>query len=178
MLIGECRLDAMTPGQRSVHDRIASGPRGSVPLPFFAMLDSPGLAAAIQAVGETIRYRTRMSDRLREIAICAAAAAFGSGYEWEYHDRLAVAAGLGHAERTGILDGTGAGLLPQESVVVAYVFIAIRERRADPEALGAIVAAYGREIASEITSICGYYPLLALFLSAGALNTPMPQKIA
>ena len=178
MLIGETKLVAMSPDQRAVHDRIAAGPRGSVPFPFFAMLDSPGLADAVQALGETIRYRTCMSDRLREIAICAAAAAFGSGYEWEYHDRLGVAAGLGPAERAGILDGTGSGLPPREAAVVAYVFTAIRERRADPDALTVIVEAHGREVATEITAICGYYPLLGLFLSAGGLDTPLPHEIA
>ena len=178
MLIGEKDLAAMTADQRAVHDRIAAGPRGSVPSPFFAMLDSPGLADAIQAIGETIRYRTQMSDRLREIAICAAAAAFGSGYEWDYHDRLGIAAGLDRAERAGILDGTGSGLPPQEAAVVAYVFTAIRERRADQEILATIVEAHGREIATEITAICGYYPLLGLFLSAGALDTPLPREVA
>jgi 4-carboxymuconolactone decarboxylase len=178
MLIGQWNLEAMTPGQRAVHDAIASGPRGSVPLPFLAMLDSPGLAQAIQTVGETIRYRTQMSDRLREIAICAAAAAFGSGYEWDYHDRLAIAAGLSPAERAAILDGTGASLPAEEAAIVAYVFAAVRERRADAGALDRLVTAHGREIATEITAICGYYPMLALFLSAGALDTPLPERVA
>ncbi|MFV0333339.1 MAG: hypothetical protein ACK5JR_04630 [Tropicimonas sp.] len=175
MLIGTSPSGEMTPEQKAVHDAIASGPRGSVPLPFLAMLDSPVLCDAIQNVGEAIRYRTVMDDRLREIAICAAAAAWGSGYEWGQHDALAVKCGLSPAERAGVLDGSGAALAPAEAALVAYVFAAVRERRADQALLGRVAGAFGRNVATEVTAIAGYYPMLALFLSAGQLDSPLPD---
>ncbi|MFV0334160.1 MAG: carboxymuconolactone decarboxylase family protein [Tropicimonas sp.] len=178
MLIGAPPSGAMTPEQQAVHDTIASGPRGSVPVPFFAMLDSPVLCEAIQGVGEAIRYRTTMSDRLREIAICAAAAAYGSGYEWNYHDALAVNCGLSPAERASVLDGTGAALPPAEAAIVTYVFAAVRESRADQTMLATMATAFGRTAATEVTAIAGYYPLLALFLNAGQLDTPLPATPA
>ncbi|SLN70862.1 carboxymuconolactone decarboxylase family protein [Roseisalinus antarcticus] len=177
MLIG-ARPGEMTSQQQALHDAIASGPRGGVPLPFLAMLDSPGLCDAIQGVGETIRYRTTMTDRQREIAILAAAAACGSGYEWGYHDALAVKAGMTPAERTAVLDGSGAGLRPGEGAMVRYIRIAVHERRADAAELADITATLGREIATEATAIAGYYPLLALFLGAGGLDEPLPASIA
>lgn len=176
MQIGASPSGRMTEEQRAVHDTIANGPRGGVPLPFLAMLDSPALCDAIQNVGETIRYNTEMTDRLREIAICAAAAAFGSGYEWGYHDELAVKCGLNPAERQSVLDGSGAALAPAEAAIVAYVFVAVRERRIDQTLLATISSSLGRVVATEVTAIAGYYPLLALFLSAGQLDTPLPTE--
>lgn len=175
MTIGARDPEMMSAQQRAVYDQIAGGPRGSVPTPFLAMLDSPVLCAAIQGVGEAIRYRTTLSDRLREIAILAAAAAYGSGYEWGYHDRLAVVAGLTLAERQSILDGTGQAFSPDEAAIVTYVRTAVSKRHANQDNLARLVAAYGAEIAAEITVIAGYYPLLALFLNAGKLDTPLPE---
>ncbi|WP_347310756.1 carboxymuconolactone decarboxylase family protein [Defluviimonas sp. SAOS-178_SWC] len=167
----------MTAEQRAVHDRISNGPRGGVPLPFLAILDSPALCDAIQGVGEAIRYRSKMTDRQREIAILAAAAANGSGYEWDYHDKLAVKAGLTPAERQSILDGSGDGLTGGDRAIVRYVRHAVQARRANAEELARIAKAFGPEIATEATAIAGYYPLLALFLDAGELDTPLPEKI-
>lgn len=177
MQIGAARAEDMTDAQRAVYDGIAGGPRGGVPLPFFAMLDSPALCNAIQLVGETIRYRTTMSDRLREIAILSVAAAVGSGYEWSYHDALAVKAGLTPVERASVLNGSGAGLQAGEGSLVRYTFTAIREHRADRRLLAELTATFGREAATEVTAIAGYYQLLALYLSAGDLDTPLPSTI-
>jgi len=177
MIIGAKGPETMTAAQRAVHDRIASGPRGGVPLPFLAMLDSPVLCEAIQSVGEAIRYRTSLGDRRREIAILSAAAAWGSGYEWDYHDRLAITAGLTPPERQAVLDGSGADLSEGEAAIVHYIHTAIRERRADKAALERLGRACGPEIATEITAIAGYYPLLALFLDAGELDSPLPAAI-
>lgn len=177
MLIGAADPATMTEAQRAVHDLIANGPRGGVPRPFLAMLDSPVLCEAIQGVGEAIRYRTSMTDRQREIAILAAAAAFGSGYEWGYHDALAIAAGMSPAERAGVLDGSGSSLGAGEAAMVRYIFAAVRERRADQALLAEVSERLGREIATEMTAIAGYYPLLALFLASGQLDEPLPEAL-
>jgi len=177
MLIGETDTARMSPAQKAAHDLIASGPRGGVPFPFLAMLDAPKFAEAIQGVGEAIRYHGTLSDRLREIAIMAAGAAYGSGYEFGYHDRIAVTLGMTPAERQAVLDGSGDGLAPEETLCVRYIGAAIRNRGADQTLLAGLVTALGREAATEITVIAGYYPLLALFLSAGQLDTPLPERI-
>ncbi|VDC25003.1 carboxymuconolactone decarboxylase family protein [Pseudogemmobacter humi] len=178
MLIGETDPEKMRPAQRAAYDQIASGPRGGVPFPFLAMLDAPQFAAAIQGVGEAIRYHGVLDDRLREIAILAAAAAWGSGYEWAYHDAIAARLGMTPDERGAVLDGSARGLAPAEALCVRYIRAAVLERRADQDLLAGLVAALGREAATEITTIAGYYPLLALFLSAGQLDSPLPERIA
>ena len=177
MLIGATDPATMLPAQKAAYDLIASGPRGGVPYPFLAMLDAPKFAEAIQGVGAAIRYHGVLEPRLREIAICAAAAAFGSGYEWTYHDEIAVKLDMTAAERQSILDGSGAALSAPEALCVRYVFSSIQNRTADQSLLAGLVAAYGREAATELTVIAGYYPLLALFLSAGQLDSPLPESI-
>jgi 4-carboxymuconolactone decarboxylase len=172
MPIGASDPGALTPAQRRVYDRIAAGPRGSVPKPFLAMLDAPEIAGAVQAVGATIRFGSTLDPRLREVAILAAAAAWGSRYEWDYHVPIAHGLGVEPEELAAIREGSGRGLAPVEASTVEFVFAAVRERRADREALSRISALAGRTGATEITAIAGYYPLLALFLDAADIDEP------
>ncbi|MEQ9690380.1 MAG: carboxymuconolactone decarboxylase family protein [Bauldia litoralis] len=174
MLIGARDIGEMTAEQRATHDRIASGPRGGVPHPFFAMLDAPHFAEAIQSVGEAIRFHGVLDQRHREVAILAAAAAFGSGYEWTYHEAIARDLGLSDAELAAVRDGSGTGLPDVEQAIVGFVFKAVRDRQSDQDVLARLSADLGRAGATEIVTIAGYYPLLALFLSAGELDQPMP----
>lgn len=171
MLIGARDVSSMTAKQREVYDRIASGPRKDVPWPFLAMLDAPHLADAIQGVGAAIRFSGELTAELREVAILATAAAFGSGYEWDYH--LAIARDLHlpestiEAARTGKADMAASA---EDRLTITLCRQAVLEHRVDQETLGKLVPLVGRSAASEIVAISGYYPLLALFLSAGALD--------
>lgn len=171
MLIGASELRTMTPAQRRVFDSIASGPRKDVPLPFLAMLDVPHLADSIQSVGSAIRFSGSLSDEHREVAILSAAAAFGSGYEWEYHEKIArkldMAPGWVEACRSGDTSATEDASVKG---IIELCWGAVRDRRVPLDALASLTSLIGRSGASEVVAISGYYPMLALFLSAGELD--------
>jgi 4-carboxymuconolactone decarboxylase len=171
MLIGTKDPEGMTAEQRRVYDAIASGPRRSVPAPFLGMLDAPALAEAIQAVGATIRFSGVAPDALREIAILATAGAFGSGYEWGHHEAIARPLGVPEAVIAATLSGETDKLDDEAArLVIVLCRAAVLERRIRQGELGRLVALVGRAVASEIVAIAGYYPMLALFLSAAALD--------
>jgi 4-carboxymuconolactone decarboxylase len=149
-------------------------PRKDVPLPFLAMLDVPDLADAIQNVGARIRFSGALDPRLREVAILATAAAFGSGYEWDYHEPIGRNLGLGAGEIAAIRAGGLCGR-PADDAIVAVCRAAVRERRIPEEPLRTLVVLIGRGAASEVVAIAGYYQMLALFLAAGALDHPLPS---
>lgn len=177
MLIGATEPDTMTPAQKAVHAAIASGPRGGVPKPFLAMLDAPELAEAIQGVGAALRFSGALPDGLREVAILSAAAAFGSGYEWNYHEpiarRLGVSDAAIEAARTGRTDGVEAE--PLAAAVVGFCHAAVTRRTASHADLARIGEQLGRSAATEVVAIAGYYPLLALFLTTAGLDEPLPS---
>lgn len=176
MLIGAQDTETMTPLQKQTYDMIAAGPRGGVPYPFLAMLDSPGLANVIQAVGAEIRFSGELSDLLREVAIMATAGAFGSGYEWDYHVRIARDLGMSEAIITATLTGDVKNLDGDavSASIIQLCRASVIERRVPQDLLAALVAAIGRTAASEVVAISGYYVLLAAFLSAGQLDHPLP----
>ncbi len=171
--IGAFHIEQMTASQREVHNAIASGPRKDVPWPFLAMLDAPAIAHSIQAVGSAIRFDACCPLELREVATLATAAAFGSGYEWDYH--VAIARKCGIAEHViAHAAGKGAGDVdPAIACVIRLCREAVLQRNIPQAALNDVLAHHGREIASEIVAIAGYYQMLALFLSAADLDRPV-----
>src|SRR3954469_12031165 len=93
--------------QGLLYRAIAEGPRASGPQlfalvapdgalngPFNAMLLSPPVGTALQDLGSALRYRSKLSGRVREMAILAVAHAWGCAFEVYAHQPLALAAGL------------------------------------------------------------------------------------
>ncbi len=162
-----------TEDQRRVAALIAAGPRGSVPSPFLAMLDSPALAEAIQAVGATIRYGSTLPDPLRELAILATAVAIDCGYEWNQHAPIALAAGVSPEALQAVREGEGARVLqdPEASVVALCGEIIVNGQASQPS-LAKIAGLLGRTAMTEIVAIAGYYPLLANFIKSGGFDEP------
>lgn len=177
MQIGASDRAAMNSAQAAAYDAIAQGPRGGVPAPFLAMLDTPALATAIQAVGAAIRFSGTLPDALREVAILATAAGFGSGYEWDYHLPIARAAGVSDAVIEMAATGVATDWVdPVAAAIVALCREAVLARRIDPDTLGRLVQLTDRTSASEIVAISGYYQMLGLFLSAGTLDRPCTTR--
>ena len=69
------------------------------------MLHSPAVGGALQAVGTAVRYRSVLSDRVREAAILAVAAHWDSDFERYAHEPLARHVGLTEAEVAALLAG-------------------------------------------------------------------------
>lgn len=178
MPIGAFDPAIMTPAQRAVHDRIASGPRGGVPRPFLAMLDIPGIAETIQAVGESLRFASSTPVSLRELATLATAGAFGAGYEWDYHLPLARKAGLSELDIDAALGTDVSGLDEIHRLVIGICRDAVLKNRIDPEAVDRLALLTGTETASTIVAIAGYYQMLALFLSAASADHAVRRDIA
>ena len=91
------RVDGLSADQRRVYDTIASGPRGTVPALFMALMHNAELADRVQALGALLRYQTSLEPRLSELAILAVARHWSCQYEWHWHAPEAERAGLPHA---------------------------------------------------------------------------------
>lgn len=167
-------LFGATLDQRRVHDQIEQGPRGGVPSPFLAMLDSPDLAAAIQEVGVVIRFKGRLLNADRELAILATAGAVGCDYEWLYHAPIAEAAGV----EKPLITATRVEDLPTDldnwsgAIITFCREVAVKHSVAD-DLLATIIEMVGRDGATELIAIAGYYSLLANFIIIGGHDRPI-----
>src|SRR4051794_41830813 len=110
--------DQLDADQRALYDEIAGGPRSTGPQlfeltdrqgrltgPFGIMLHSRAVGSALQAVGAAVRYRSVLSDRVREVAVLAVAAHWTSDFELYAHAPLARHSGLTETEVDGLVAG-------------------------------------------------------------------------
>ena len=176
----------LDPDQRALYDEITGGPRASGPQlfelvdrtgrlngPFGIMLHSPAVGGALQSVGAAVRYRSVLSDRVREIAILAVAAHWDSEFERYSHVPLARHAGLTEAEVAGVLAGEDVPLEePAERAVLRVVQALLRTSDLTDEEYAAGRDAIGEQGLVELTTLVGYYATLALQLRVFRVAAP------
>ncbi|MET7571189.1 carboxymuconolactone decarboxylase family protein [Streptomyces sp. NPDC005492] len=178
------RLDA---GQRALYEEITGGPRADGPQlfaltdaagrlngPFNAMLFSPRLGGALQALGSAIRYRTDLPPRVRETAILVVAAVWDSDFERYAHEPVGRAAGLTDAEILALREGADPGLTDpfERAAWSAARALAARPEGLDDAWYTRARAVLGETALFELSTLVGYYATLALQLRLFAVPAP------
>ena len=178
--------DEMTPGQVSLYREILSGPRGQGPRaiqlasgagglagPFNAMLYAPAVGHALQELGATIRFRTQLASRIREMAILVVAQAWDSGYERSSHELIGRDAGLTEPEIEALRTGDDPKFADeQEQVAYAVTRALTGSADLDDQEYAAAVATLGEESLVELSTLVGYYATLALQLRVFRVPAP------
>jgi 4-carboxymuconolactone decarboxylase len=171
--------------QRALYDAIATGPRsrgpqlfaltdsaGGLEGPFNAMLLSPPVGSALQALGSAVRYGSALANRDREIAILIVAHAWNCGFEIYAHEAVGRAAGLDDSELAALRWGDYEQLPEHERLVAkTSAALATRSTLSDHE-FDAAREALGLRLLFELTTLVGYYATLALQLRVFDVGTP------
>jgi 4-carboxymuconolactone decarboxylase len=150
----ELKRDDLLPDQRRVFDAIAASPRGNVPAPFHVLLHSAELADYAQRLGALLRYRTGLPARLSEIA----------EFEWHVHEREARAAGVPEAAIAAIAAGRRPPLEGDAALVHDFAATFYEKKDVSDELFDRAVERFGKRTVVELTSILGYYSMLAIVL--------------
>jgi 4-carboxymuconolactone decarboxylase len=172
--------------QRAVYDAIAGGPRATGPQlfalrdeqgalngPFNAMLFAPEVGAALQDVGSALRYRTSLSDRVRELAILLVAAHWDSAFERYAHEAIGAAAGLTADEIEAIRRREPLALPdPTEALAIEVVVALLAGDGLDAMTYDRAAAGLGPQALVEISTLIGYYGTLALQLRLFDIGIP------
>jgi 4-carboxymuconolactone decarboxylase len=185
------RLAGLLPGelgeeQQEVYRAITCGPRAGGPQafaltdpegrlrgPFNAMLLSPPVGLAVQALGAAVRYGSVLTDRARELAILAVAAHWNSTFEREAHEAVGRTAGLTEPEMAALRTGTVPALTdPGERAALQVTFAMLRHGALGDEEYADAVSAVGERGLFELTTLVGYYTTLALQLRVFAGEGP------
>jgi 4-carboxymuconolactone decarboxylase len=165
--------EQMTPQQRAVAAEIAAGPRGEVRGPFIPLIHHPELARRVQALGEQLRWKSRLPPRLLELAVLVTARRWTCQHEWFMHEKLARQAGLSAAlidavARRGELPAAG----EDEQAVYAFCRDLHDTGRAGDAAFKNIQERFGLEGALELVALSGYYSLMAMVLNTAGMPLP------
>ncbi|MGV3711685.1 carboxymuconolactone decarboxylase family protein [Pseudolysinimonas sp.] len=168
---------ALDAAERAVYDEIAGGPRaagpqhfpltrddGSLRGPFNALLLSPALGSAVQRLGAAVRYSTDLTAREREISILLVAASWNSAFERESHEAVGRAAGLTDREILDLRTGRVPALDDERERLCAETVAALTQGDLSDAQWERARDALGAEIVFELSTLVGYYALLALQL--------------
>jgi 4-carboxymuconolactone decarboxylase len=137
------------------------------------MLPHPPVGDALQRLGAAIRYRGTLSDRSREIATLMVATDADSGFEQYAHERLGRLAGLTPDEIAALKDGVDPDFADPEEAAVAGTTRHLLDHGALTEDEYATAgAALGPGTLFELTTLIGYYRLLALQLRVFGVDRP------
>ncbi|MES1265967.1 MAG: carboxymuconolactone decarboxylase family protein [Variovorax sp.] len=169
--------DDMTPAQREVAAEISAGPRGEVRGPFLALIHHPALARRIQALGEQLRWNSKLPPQLLELAVLVTARRWTCQFEWFMHEKLARKAGVAPA----IIDAIAQARMPvsmnkEESLVHAFCLQAHTTGQVDDATFAAAKALFGLDGVLELLALNGYYSMMAMVLNSAGL--PLPDGAA
>jgi 4-carboxymuconolactone decarboxylase len=169
--------ERLTPEQREAAAEFEAGRGYAVHGPFAVMLRSPEVMLRAKAMGDYLRFRNVLPRRVSEMVILVTAREWTQQFEWTYHYRYAMEAGLAQE----VAEAIGEGRRPEgmaEDEAAAYAFATeLHHRKGVSDATYAqALAQFGERGVVDLAGICGYYSLLAMMMNVA--RTPAPADAA
>ena len=171
--------------QEQLYRNITEGPRSTGPQlfaltddegvlqgPFGGFLLSPALGDALQQLGAAVRYRSALSDRLREMAILAVATRHNSAFERHAHQAVGAACGLTAPEMQEIDAGHSPELDDPVEAAGLRMTWALLDGDVDDTTWRACVPPLDAAAVFELTTLVGYYSTLALQMRVLQVDGP------
>jgi 4-carboxymuconolactone decarboxylase len=166
----------LTGVQRAAAQVIIDGPRGALVGPFVPLLRSPELMESAQRMGEYLRYRSAIGNRLSELAILVTAREWNQQVEWAIHAPIAHTAGIAPEVIEAIAHRRRpAAMLADEAAVYDFCIELHRQKRVSDAAYASALALFGEQGVVDLTGINGYYTLLAMVMNAA--QTAVPETV-
>jgi 4-carboxymuconolactone decarboxylase len=167
----------LTDAQAAAKAAIINGPRGTFEGPFIPLLRSPDLMGRLEKVGEYLRFGTRLSPRIREMAILIIARAFNEQTEWGIHHPIALKAGLREHIIAAIAEGRRPnGCQEDEQTTWDFLHELQTTKRVSSPTYELAKQLFGEDGIIDLTCLSGYYTLLAQVMNVA--QTPPPSGAA
>ena len=173
------RLPALSPDQwseqqRQLAEEVIRGPRGALLPPFQAMIRSPELMSHAQRLGEYLRYRSTIGQRLSELAILMTAQHWSQPVEWAIHAPIAAQQGISAAAIDAIHQQrrpAEADLTPEEWLVYEFCQQLHQQKSISDPLWAQVMAEFGEQAVMDLIGVNGYYSLLAMVMNCA--QTPV-----
>jgi 4-carboxymuconolactone decarboxylase len=128
-----------------------------------------------RALGDYLRYQTRLGPRHSEFVILMAARSWSQQYEWAVHYPIAVKAGVSAEVARAIAERRRPeGMSAEESTLYDFCDELMRTQAVGDAAYARMVAAFGEQGVVDTVGIVGYYTMLAMILNTA--RTPAPAN--
>ena len=169
----------MTEVQKQAVKDMIGGLRGSFNWdgPNALLLRSPELQSRTQRVGEYLRYKSAIPQRLNEFAILITARRWDAQGEWLQHQALAEKAGIAPATIADLKQGKRpGGMKDDEALVYQFLTELHATKTVSDGTFNAAKQKFGEQGVIDLTAVSGYYTMLAMIL--GVAGNPVPVGVA
>jgi 4-carboxymuconolactone decarboxylase len=162
-----------TTEQNKYAQEIINGPRGGLVSPFVPLMRSPELMAHAGRMGEYLRYRSALNQRLSELAILITARQWSQQVEWAIHAPIALREGVAAETVEAIREGPRPCDLPtDEAVLYDFSTELFRNHSVSDQTYQSAIALFGEQGVMDLVGINGYYSLLSMVMNVARTEVP------
>ena len=141
--------------------------------PFIPLIRSPEVMLRAKEMGDYLRYKTGLGDKLNEFVILITARQWTQDYEWYVHHPIALKAGLDPAIAEAVRDGRRPdGMSEDETLIYDFCIELHRNKRVSDAVYAKAVARFGEKGVIDLVGVNGYYTFLAMALNTTRAETP------
>jgi 4-carboxymuconolactone decarboxylase len=164
----------MTPEQRAAVD-VFREKRGQEPGgPFVPLTRSPAVLNAATNLGAYLRFESALAMDLSELAIIITARRWNQNFEWSLHRILAEKAGLSPDVSQAVRDGRRPeSMTAEQQIVYDFCTEVHGNGQVCDVTYGKVKAKFGEQGVIDLTTICGYYTLLAMVMNVARTSLPV-----
>ena len=157
---------SMTAEQKQAAQEFQAGRGYSVRGPFAVMLRSPEVMLRAKAMGDYLRFRNVLPRRVSEMVILVTAREWTQQYEWSYHYKFAMEAGLAQGIAESIADGRRPDAMAADEAAAYDFSIELHRRRSVSDATYArALEQFGEQGIIDLIGVNGYYSFLAMMMN-------------
>lgn len=164
------RREDLDEAARAIYDRLAtpgSGNLRGLRGPGGIQLHSPELSRRSRPVNHYLRFESRLSGRVRELAILVTARAHDSQFEWAAHEAEALKEGVPAEAIEAVRHRRGtAGLGDEDTIVIALGREIFENREVSPETFARALERFGKAGLVNLVALMGNYAATAALLTA------------
>lgn len=171
----EISTERQTDAQKKASAEFLAGRGTPVFGPFVPLLRSPEVMLRAKAMGDYLRYKTSVPQKLNEFAILLTARHWSQRYEWAIHQPLALKAGLSAEVASAVAEGRRPARLDEgEQLVYDFVTELLNHQAVADATYQAAVRRFGEQGTIDLVAVCGYYVFIAMVLNVA--RTALPRN--
>jgi len=162
---------------RSIFDEVNSGPGGVGTGPMSVLKYSPEMARRAMPLFQYVRNESSLPQQVRELAMLTTARATDCPYIWNAHVALGRQAGLPDAVVDALRDRKPLPPMSvEEAVVIQLGMEFFQTHRISQATFDVALAQFGAQGLVELTTLMGFYAMLAF--NANAVDLGLPQALS
>jgi 4-carboxymuconolactone decarboxylase len=165
--------DKYTDAQKRAADEFLATRKSAVFGPFIPLIRSPEVMLRAKEMGDYLRFKNSIGQKLAEFTILIMARAWTADYEWYAHYPLAMKAGLKPEIAEAVFEGRRPdGMAQDEEIVYNFVTELNTTKRTSDTTYERTVKQVGEQGVIDIIGLQGYYTLIAMTLNVSRFELP------